>query len=265
MPDGTGLLDFSKQFKNRFFDVGIAEQHGVTFAAGLAAGGYIPVIALYSTFLQRAYDQVLHDVCLQNLHVVFGVDRAGIVGEDGESHQGVFDAAYLSQVPKMNIYSPCFYDELERLITETAQNDELCAIRYPRGSENKNYNGDIYGYYTVVGSSGKRACVTYGRLFSNAVDAFLDSDIDIIKLNRIYPISDELVNILCRYETVCFFEEGIRSGGIAEHIGARLLEKGYGKEYKIFAIEDTFVPSATVGNALKKYGLDAESMRRAFE
>ena len=265
MTTGTGLSQFSSRFKNRFFDVGIAEGHAVTFSAGMASGGMIPFFVVYSSFLQRGFDQLIHDAAIAGLPLKILVDRAGIVGEDGESHQGLFDTAFLSSIPKMNIYSPCFYSELERLIRETADNDELCAIRYPRGGENNNFSGEISGEFTVVGGGGKRVAVTYGRLFSNAVDAFLGSDIDIIKLNRIYPLSKGLIDTLCGYDDIRFFEEGIRSGGIAEHIGARLLECGYKGSYKISAIEDTFVPAATVSSALKKYGLDAESMKRSFE
>lgn len=265
MTVGTGLTEFSSRFKNRFFDVGIAEAHAVTFAAGLATGGMVPFFAVYSSFLQRGFDQVIHDAAIANLPLKLLIDRAGIVGEDGESHQGVFDAAFLSTVPNMNIYSPCFYSELENLICDTAKNSEFCAIRYPRGGENKNFNGDISGDFTVVGNGNKKVAVTYGRLFSNAVEAFENTDVDIIKLNRIYPIGIDLVEKLKEYKQIHFFEEGIRSGGIAEHVGSMLLETGFGGEYAIYAIDGEFVPSMGVGRALQKYGLDAEGMKKSFE
>ncbi len=265
MTVGTGLTEFSSRFKNRFFDVGIAEAHAVTFAAGLATGGLVPFFAVYSSFLQRGFDQVIHDAAIANLPLKLLVDRAGIVGEDGESHQGVFDAAFLSTVPNINIYSPCFYSELEKLICDTAQNSEFCAIRYPRGGENKNFSGDISGDFTVVGNGNKKVAVTYGRLFSNAVEAFENTDVDIIKLNRIYPIGIDLVEKLKEYKQIHFFEEGIRSGGIAEHVGSMLLEAGFGGEYAVYAIDGEFVPSMGVGRALQKYGLDAEGMKKSFE
>ena len=134
MPNGTGLDEFQEQYKDRFFDVGIAEQHGVTLSAGLATVGYTPVIPLYSSFLQRAYDQTLHDVCLQKLHVVFPIDRAGIVGADGETHQGVYDISYLSHMPNMTILSPATLDQLEYMLDFAINKfNAPIAIRYPRG------------------------------------------------------------------------------------------------------------------------------------
>lgn len=261
MKEGTGLKNFASNFRTRFFDVGIAEQHAVTFSAGLAKGGMIPFFAVYSSFLQRGYDQVLHDAAIADLPVKLLVDRAGIVGDDGESHQGVFDAAYLSTIPNINIYSPCFFEELKQMILNTAKTKELSAIRYPRGCENNNYNGDLSGDYTVVSKNFQKVIVTYGRLFSNAVEAQKrNCDVDIVKLNKIYPISQDLIDILKNYNKIYFFEEGIRSGGIAEHIASRLLEQNYGGSYSIFAIDDEFVPASSISSALKKYKLDTESM-----
>ncbi len=263
MTTGTGLSEFSSRYKNRFFDVGIAEQHAVTFSAGMIKGGMKPFFAVYSSFLQRGFDQVIHDAAIEGLPLKLLVDRAGVVGEDGESHQGVFDVAFLSEIPSMNIYSPCFYSELEALIRHTAQNKEMCCIRYPRGCENDNYNGEISGNYTVVSNNSKKAIVTYGRLFSNAVDAVgTNGGADIIKLNRIFPLDKELVDAVCVYDELHFFEEGIKSGGIAEHLASMLLESGYKGKYVIHAIENGFVPSATVGRALQKCGLDVESMKK---
>ncbi|MDO4608468.1 MAG: 1-deoxy-D-xylulose-5-phosphate synthase [Clostridia bacterium] len=261
MAEGTGLGTFAAKYKNRFFDVGIAEQHAVTYSAGLATGGMIPFFAVYSSFLQRGYDQVLHDAAIANLPIKLLVDRAGIVGDDGESHQGVFDVAYLSTIPNVNIYSPAYYDELKNAIFNTADTSELSVIRYPRGVENKNFDGEISGDYTVVSQNGERVIVTYGRIFANAVDAQKSlKNTDIIKLNRIYPIFDELIDLLIRYKEIYFFEEGILAGGIAEHIGCRLLQKGFSGRYNVNAIDGEFVAAATIPSALKKYGLDTKSM-----
>ncbi len=261
MAEGTGLAQFATKYKNRFFDVGIAEQHAVTFAAGLASGGITPYFAVYSSFLQRGYDQVLHDAAIENLPIKLLVDRAGIVGDDGESHQGVFDVAYLSTIPNVNIYSPAFYDELKTAIFDTADNKELCVIRYPRGAENKNFDGKINGEYTLVSQNGKKAIVTYGRIFSNAIEAQKSlKSTDIIKLNRVYPIFDDLIDLLMKYKEIYFFEEGILAGGIAEHIGCRLLQKGFDGKYTVKAIDGEFVVAATIPSALKKYGLDTQSM-----
>ena len=134
MPDGTGLVEFSRRFPDRFFDVGIAEEHAVSFAAGLALGGLVPVVAIYSSFLQRAVDQILHDVCMQKLHVIFAVDRAGLVGADGETHQGCFDLSYLSMMPNMTVLAPKNDRELEEMLAFAVSFDGPIAIRYPRGS-----------------------------------------------------------------------------------------------------------------------------------
>ena len=265
MTTGTGLSDFAKKFPDRFFDVGIAEQHAVTFAAGLAKGGAVPFFAVYSSFLQRGYDQVIHDAAIANLPVKLLVDRAGIVGEDGESHQGVFDVAFLTAIPNVNIYSPCYYRELENLIQKTAEDNELCVIRYPRGCENNNFEGEISGDYTKISNGSKKALVTYGRIFSNAVEAAKENhDIDIIKLNKIFPISEEVIDLLKEYNEIHFFEEGVKSGGIGEHIGCRLNEIGFTGKYSVHAIEGGFVAADDVSSALKTYGLDTDSMLSAF-
>ncbi len=266
MTDGTGLDVFAAGFKDRLFDVGIAEQHAVTFAAGLAKGGAIPFFAVYSSFLQRGYDQLIHDAAIADLPLKLLVDRAGIVGEDGESHQGLFDVSYLSSIPNMNIYSPCYYSELEQIIKKTADSSELAAIRYPRGCENKNYDGEIKGDFTVFGNNGRRCIVTYGRLFSNAVDATekLES-VDIIKLNKIYPLNKKLIKLLCGYSKIHIFEETVLSGSISQHISAELLNCGFKGEFKPHTVPDCFVPAAKVSDALRNFGLDTDSMIKAFK
>ncbi|MBR3968258.1 MAG: 1-deoxy-D-xylulose-5-phosphate synthase [Clostridia bacterium] len=261
MTEGTGLNVFAAKYRPRFFDVGIAEQHAVTFAAGLATGGMVPYFAVYSTFLQRGYDQVLHDAAIANVPIKLLVDRAGIVGDDGESHQGVFDVAYLSTIPNVNIYSPCYYDELKRSIIDTANKKELSVIRYPRGVENKNFDGEISGDYTVLSQNSKKVIVTYGRIFANAVEAQKSLDnVDLIKLNKIYPIANELVELLLKYDEIYFFEEGILSGGIGEHIAAQLYKKDFKGKYNVNAINNEFIGASTIESALKKYHLDSESM-----
>jgi len=260
MTEGTGLSKFASNFKERFFDVGIAEQHAVTFSAGLAKGGMTPFFAVYSSFLQRGFDQVVHDAAIANLPLKLLVDRAGIVGEDGESHQGVFDVAFLSSIPNMNIYAPASYDELKDCIKNTSKNSELCAIRYPRGCENKNYSCEISGDYTVISNNSKRAIVTYGRLFSNAVEAQAKSDCDIVKLNRIYPLSNELLETLLSYKELYFFEEAVSRGSISELLGSMLAKKSYNGKYSTYTVKDEFVVHSSVSSALRKYKLDAESM-----
>lgn len=261
MTSGTGLTQFASKFKSRFFDVGIAEQHAVTFAAGLAKGGLKPFFAVYSSFLQRGYDQLIHDVAIAGLPVKLLIDRAGIVGEDGETHQGLFDVSYLTSIPKITVYSPCYYKELEETIEKVASNDEFCAVRYPRGCEKSPIDIDTSNDYTIIKGDGKRAIITYGRIFSNAMEAKEKlSDIDVIKLNKIYPISDELISTLTNYKELYFFEESILNGGIAEHISARLLTEGYDGKFEIHAVNNEFVPASDVTSGIKNNKLDANSM-----
>ena len=265
MTSGTGLEEFSDRFSNRFFDVGIAEEYAATFAAGLSAGGARPYFAVYSSFLQRSYDQIIHDCAIAGLPVCFLVDRAGIVGDDGETHQGVFDVAYLTTVPGMTVYSPASYSELVGCLNKSLTYNTPLAIRYPRGTQDLQFEYDDSDY-TVFENGGKLAIVTYGIISSDAIKALkkLNDDgikIDVIKLNKIYPISEKLLLTLKEYEKVYFFEEGIRRGGISEHI----VSKAEIKNYKICAVDNDFVPAASVKSARKHLKLDADSMYKVIK
>ena len=259
---GTGLTKFAEKYPNRFFDVGIAEQHAVTFMAGLAKGGMKPYFAVYSSFLQRAYDQIVHDCAIANLPVTFLIDRAGIVGEDGETHQGVFDVSFLTTIPNVSIYSPTYYEELAHVINLSTFCDGVKAIRYPRGCEEKFDNVIDYKCdYSVLAGGNVRAIITYGRLFSQALKAKQQDDsIALVKLNKIFPISNELVKELKNFKRIDFYEETIKSGGIGEHLSALLFENDYSGEFNIHAINNEFVPMASTNASLKKLGLDYESM-----
>ena len=269
MPNGTGLNLFAQKYKNRFFDVGIAEQHGVTFAAGLAAGGYVPVIPLYSTFLQRAYDQVLHDVCLQNFHVVFPIDRAGIVGADGETHHGVFDIAYLSHMPNMSILSPSSFSELDEMLDYAVNiHKGPIAIRYPRGNTEVNYKKDkfVFGKADIV-TQGKDLCIiTAGRMVSRALEIrnILKSSAvtcEIIALPTIMPLDTAAVLAAAmKTGNVITLEDGVHIGGIGNIIGAVLKEKQIECKFKIFAFPNEAIPQGSVDELDKKYGLDAQSI-----
>ena len=265
MTSGTGLSEFAKTYKNRFFDVGIAEQHAVTFCAGLKKGGMKPYFAVYSSFLQRAYDQIIHDCAVENLPITLLVDRAGIVGEDGETHQGLFDISYLTSIPNVEIFSPASFAELEYYIKQSANSRNVTAIRYPRGSEAKNnIEIDFEKEFYCVSGKGKKAIVTYGRLFNEALKANeKDNDLDIIKLNKVFPFSDELVNTLSTYTSIHFYEETIKSGGIGEHLISLLLQNGFKGEFTIHAIDNKFVPAASVASTIAANGLDYESMLRS--
>ncbi|MBO5357815.1 MAG: 1-deoxy-D-xylulose-5-phosphate synthase [Clostridia bacterium] len=266
MESGTGLSDFATKYPDRFFDVGIAEQHAVTFTAGLAKGGMKPYFAVYSSFLQRAYDQIIHDCAIDNVPLTLLVDRAGIVGEDGETHQGLFDVSFLTSIPNITVYSPTYYDELIYSINLTALQGGVNAIRYPRGCEvpSDTFKIDFKGDYTVLNGNGDRVVITYGKLFSEALKAKeADESITLIKLNKIFPISDALVLGLKNCKKIDFYEESVKSGGIGEHLSALLLENGFKGEFIIHAVNNEFVPMAKTDAALKKLGLDYESMLRS--
>lgn len=270
MAEGTRLVDFASKFKSRFFDVGIAEGHAVTFAGGLAAGGLIPVFAVYSSFLQRAYDQIIHDSALQKLKIVFAIDRAGFVGEDGATHQGLFDVSYFNTIPNVTVFSPSFIDEVEPMLKKCVEEcPNVSVIRYPRGSELCSgdgfaYTGKNYDFYGNMSS--ETLVVTYGRIFANAFCAMSElsqkfgKDVQVLKLNVIKPISEEAVDKSLRFKNIVFFEESMRSGGVAEKFAAMLLEKGYKGKYIIKAVNDEFVAHAPVESQLKKYGLDTKGM-----
>ena len=266
MTSGTGLSRFAEQYKTRFFDVGIAEQHAVTFAAGLKKGGLKPFFAVYSSFLQRAYDQIIHDCAIENLPICLLVDRAGIVGEDGETHQGVFDVSFLTSIPNVEIYSPALYEELEYAIKKSTAAQNVTAIRYPRGCEKPiGEDIDYKSDYTVLKGKSKKAIITYGRLFSTAYDVkkFSD-DLNIVKLNKIYPLGSSLIEELKNFEEIHFFEESLKNGSIAEHLLDLLNAEGYKGKYTIHAIDNKFIPAADVSSALKANRLDYDSMLRCF-
>ncbi|MBR6573267.1 MAG: 1-deoxy-D-xylulose-5-phosphate synthase [Clostridia bacterium] len=264
MPQGTGLELFAQNHKDRFFDVGIAEEYAVTFASGLAISGMKPYFSVYSSFLQRGYDEIIHDTAIANLPVRFLVDRAGIVGEDGETHQGVFDVAFLSTIPNMTIYSPASYKELVGCLESSLNCDSPLAIRYPRGKEKYefDYNGKDY---TVFQNSGKVAIVTFGIISSNALIAQQNLSekgikIDVIKLNKLFPYSEKLISLLNTYEKLYFFEEGVLNGGISQQIASNLQVP-----LKITAIENAFIPSMTTEAAYKKCNLSAKAMVEIIE
>lgn len=265
MSEGTGLHEFALKYPKRFFDVGIAEQHAVTFSAGLAKNGMIPVFAVYSTFLQRAYDQLIHDVAMQDLKVIFCVDRAGFVGEDGESHQGVFDTAFFMSVPKLSVFAPSCFDELSLMLYQAVYDEKnAVAIRYPRGTQS--YVPDEYKYrkedFSVFGNTDLSKCiVTYGRLFSSCYEAYesLD-DTFLIKLNRIKPINNDVIEFLRKCDKIYFYEEGIKTGGIGEVFAALLLENGIKSHYKHICVDDEFIKQASVSSQLKKYHMDKDSI-----
>ncbi len=270
MKSGTGLGKFADRFPNRFFDVGIAEEHAVTFCSGLAQGGMRPVFAVYSTFLQRSYDQILNDTALINSHIVLAVDRAGVVPDDGETHQGIFDVAFLRTIPHVTIYSPATFEELRLQLKQAIYDAEgVAVVRYPKGEELPMPAGYRAGYkpFTLLHADGAEVLlVTYGRVFANVLTAakLLNERgvaVSVLKLNRVHPIERECVTAAMPYYRVIFFEEGIRNGGVGEWFGDRLVQQGYARGYEIVAAEG-FLDTCTTAAGLRRLGLDVDSIIR---
>lgn len=273
MQTGTGLSRFAEVYPHRFFDVGIAEGHAVTFAGGLSTAGMKPVCAIYSTFLQRGFDQIIHDAALQKTKVVLAIDRAGVVGEDGETHQGIFDASFLNSVPNVTVYSPAYYDELEQSLKNALYDcPYVGAVRYPRGKElyrPADYKAENTPFTVYGNPEAKYAIVTYGRLFSYAcqakeVLAEKGVEVKIIKLNRIKPVDSLAVEAACDCDAVFFFEEGMQQGGVGERFYYLMGQSGFGGKYHLTAIDNRFVAHATVARTLELLGLDAASMEETI-
>lgn len=265
MAEGTGLKKFSEQYPERFFDVGIAEEHAVTFCGGLAKNGMIPVFAVYSTFLQRSLDQVIHDVAMQDLKVIFAIDRAGFVGEDGESHQGLFDTSFLYSVPNFSIFCPSSFEELQHDFYRAIYKEKnACAIRYPRGNE-----CDLPSDYVredadfqFYGDCSKDVCiVTYGRLFENCAKAsnILENTF-VLKLNKIKPIDEKCFDKLKDVKKIYFYEEAICEGGVGDRFASLLLQNGIKCEFVYKAVSSEFVKQAPVDRQISHYGLDVDSI-----
>ncbi len=272
MPDGTGLKRFRNMYSDRFFDVGIAEQHAVTFAAGLAASGIRPVVAIYSSFLQRAYDQILHDVCIQKLPVVFAIDRAGLVGSDGETHQGIFDLSYLSEMPNMTIMAPKNKWELADMLRYSVEFDGPIAIRYPRGQA---YEGlqenraDIeYGKSEWI-SEGKDVCLAaVGSMVRIAIDvkAALEEQglsVSLVNARFVKPIDEEMIEKASKkHKLVVTMEENVLCGGYGENVRQYMDTLKSKAKLLNIAIPDTFVEHGSVDLLLKSMDMDAEGITK---
>ena len=270
MRDQVGLLEFAKQLPNRFFDVGIAEEHAITFAAGMATNGFIPVVAIYSTFLQRGLDQLVNDVACQNCHVVLAVDRAGFVGEDGETHQGLLDAAFLSTIPNTTIYAPSSYKEQEQCLTWAINGKGLCVVRYPKGSEHSaadSFFEPNKEYLWLPQPDKDILLITYGRLFETLVDLperfkKLGISVSLLKLIKIHPILDEVLKIASDHRTVIFLEEGIETGSIAQQFGAKLHQIDSKTNFFMRAVQDKFIEQGSIEQQYQQTGLDIASIEQ---
>ncbi len=269
MPDGTGLKRFKNAYPERFFDVGIAEEHAVTFAAGLAAGGLKPVVAIYSSFLQRAYDQMLHDVCIQNLPVVFAIDRAGLVGSDGETHQGIFDLSYLSSIPNMHIMAPKNKWELSDMLKFAVAFEKPIAIRYPRGEAYdglKEYRsavvlGEAEWIYEeadiailAVGSMVKTGLQVYEKLKSEGYQCSL------CNARFVKPIDETMVDKATGHKLIVTLEENVLSGGFGEKVCDYMNQKGYHNKLLNIGIPDEYVEHGNVDILRKEIHIDVDSI-----
>lgn len=275
MPDGTGLIKFAKKFPKRFFDVGIAEGHAVSFAAGLALGGLIPVVAIYSSFLQRSVDQIIHDVCMQNLHVIFAIDRAGLVGADGETHQGCFDLSYLSMIPNMTVLAPKNDRELQDMLAFAVAHDGPVAIRYPRGNAYQGLQEHCapveYGRSEVLARGKKIAVLGVGSMLPSCEEICKGLredgyDPTFVNARFVKPLDvkllDELAKDHCLFVTV---EENVKSGGYGEHVSA-YMEACHPKTGVLCtSVWDQFVPQGSVDSLRAKIGLGVADIRQAIE
>lgn len=270
MPDGTGLKRFRNMFPQRFFDVGIAEQHAVTFAAGLAAAGLIPVVAIYSSFLQRAYDQLVHDVCLQNLHVIFAIDRAGLVGSDGETHQGIFDLSYLQTIPNMCIMAPKNKWELSDMMKFAVQYEGPIALRYPRGEA---YDGLSrfrahmeYGKSEVIYDESEIALLAVGSMVKTAVEVRealkeMGYPCTLVNARFVKPLdTDKIMELQKEHKLLVTMEENVKNGGFGEAVLEYLTEIGSGVRYLNISLPDDYVEHGNVDILKKEMCIDAESI-----
>ena len=274
MPDGTGLKRFRNMYPDRFFDVGIAEEHAVTFAAGLAAGGLKPIVAVYSSFLQRAYDQILHDVCIQNLPVIFAIDRAGLVGSDGETHQGIFDLSYLSSIPNMHICAPKNKWELSDMMKFAVDFGAPIAIRYPRGEAYDGlheYRAPIaYGKAEWIYKGQDIAIFAVGSMVKTA-EAVIEKlkeagyQPSLINARFVKPIDEEAVLDACNnHSLIVTMEENVASGGFGEKVLSCLNKNGLNNKLVSFTIPDAYVEHGNVELLKKEIGLDAESITKGI-
>lgn len=276
MMTGVGLKRFSNMFPDRCFDVGIAEEHAVTFAAALSLGGITPVVAIYSSFLQRAYDQIMHDVCIQNLHVVFAIDRAGLVGYDGETHHGIFDLSYLGSMPNMTILAPKNLWELSDMIKFAVDYDGPIAVRYPRGETYtglKEFRAPIcLGKSEVIHEGSRVALLAVGSMVKMAEEVQkqlkerMDMDAALVNARFVKPIDEELLRSFAdTYELVVTLEENVKDGGFGERVLAFAEEEDLPFGVEIIALPDRFIPHGSVSYQMKQVGFTPEDICSRIE
>lgn len=275
MPDGTGLKRFRNRFPQRFFDVGIAEEHAVTCAAGMALGGMIPVVAIYSSFLQRAVDQIIEDVCLQNLHVIFAIDRAGLVGSDGETHQGCFDLSYLSMIPNMTVLAPKNKWELSDMLKFAVRYPGPIAIRYPRGEA---YDGleeyrepMVYGKSELIFEGEETALLSVGSMVETAVEVREKLKADkinatLVNARFIKPLDTKILDRLAlKHKKIVTMEENVKNGGFGMAVSEYMQEYHPEVKVQIIALPDAFITHGNPKLLKAKAGIDADSIYGAIK
>ena len=265
MREGSGMVEFSQRFPEQYFDVAIAEQHAVTFASGLAIGGYKPVVAIYSTFLQRAYDQLIHDVAIQNLPVLFAIDRAGIVGADGPTHQGAFDLSFMRCIPNMIIMTPSDENECRQMLYTGYQCGKPAAVRYPRGNaigvELTPLEILPIGKSRLIREGQKIAILNFGTLLPSALEAAEKLNATVVDMRFVKPIDIEMINVLAQtHDYLVTLEENAIQGGAGSAVAEVLNSSGKSTALLQLGLPDYFIPQATQQEALKDLGLDAKGI-----
>lgn len=267
MPGGTGLSEFKERYPRRFFDVGIAEEHAVSFSAGLAAGGFHPVFAVYSTFLQRAYDQILHDVCLNRFPVTFAIDRAGIVGSDGETHQGIFDISYLTHIPGLTVMAPKNAAELKAMLEFCVTSPEPTAIRYPRGEAGTVFEEHCApvrrGECEWIWEQGEVLLLAVGSMVETAAEAaeILKKEgitAALVNVRFLAPVDERMLAAALSYRMVVTLEENVARGGFGESVAAALSSRGYRGKFVPVSLPDQFIEHGSQAELREAYGLDAK-------
>ena len=265
MREGSGMVEFSQRFPEQYFDVAIAEQHAVTFASGLAIGGYKPVVAIYSTFLQRAYDQLIHDVAIQNLPVLFAIDRAGIVGADGPTHQGAFDLSFMRCIPNMIIMTPSDENECRQMLYTGYQCGKPAAVRYPRGNaigvELTPLEMLPIGKSRLIREGQKIAILNFGTLLPSSLEAAEKLNATVVDMRFVKPIDIEMINVLAQtHDYLVTLEENAIQGGAGSAVAEVLNSSGKSTALLQLGLPDYFIPQATQQEALKDLGLDSKGI-----
>ncbi|MGX3065961.1 1-deoxy-D-xylulose-5-phosphate synthase [Ursidibacter arcticus] len=265
MREGSGMVEFSKRFPEQYFDVAIAEQHAVTFAAGLAIAGYKPVVAIYSSFLQRAYDQLIHDVAIQNLPVIFAIDRAGIVGADGQTHQGAFDLSFIRCIPNMTIMTPSDENEMRQMLYTAYKMNTPSAIRYPRGNaqgiELQPLHALEIGKANILRQGEKVAILNFGTLLNEAKQVAEQHNYTLVDMRFVKPLDEKIIAELAdSHQLLVTLEENAIQGGAGSAVNEYLQKIGKIRPLMMLGIPDFFIPQATQAEAYAELGLTAENI-----